>query len=55
MGKTRELKKTGEIKETFHAKIVTIKDRNDKELTEAEEIKKEMARIHRRTIQKRSS
>ena len=31
-----------------------IKDRNGMDLTEAEDIKK-MARIHRRTIQKRSS
>ena len=41
MGKTRDLfKKIGDNKETFHAKMGTIKDRNDKDLTEAEEIKK---------------
>ena len=41
MGKTRDLfKKTGDIKGTFHARIGTIKDRNGKDLTEAEEIKK---------------
>ena len=41
MGKTRDLfKKTGDTKGTFHAKMGTIKDRNSKELTEAEEIKK---------------
>ena len=41
MGKTRDLfKKTGDIKGIFHTKIDTIKDRNDKALTEAEEIKK---------------
>ena len=41
MGKTRDLvKKTGEIKGTFHAKMGSIKDRNCKNLTEAEEIKK---------------
>ena len=41
MGKTRELfKKTGDAKGTFHASMGTIKDRNSKELTEAEEIKK---------------
>ena len=41
MGKTRELfKKIGAIKGTFHAKIDIIKDRNGKDLTEAEEIKK---------------
>ena len=41
MGKTRGLfKKIGETKGTFHAKMGTIKDRNDKDLTEAEDIKK---------------
>ena len=41
MGKTRDLfKKMGDTKGTFHAKISTIKGRNDKDLTEAEEIKK---------------
>ena len=40
-GKTRDLfKKTGDIKEIFHARIGLIKDRNSKDLTEAEEIKK---------------
>ena len=34
------LKKTGDAKGTFHAKIGTIKDRNGKDLTKAEEIKK---------------
>ena len=39
MGKTREFfKKIGDTKGTFHAKI--IKDRNGKDLTKAEEIKK---------------
>ena len=41
MGKTWNLlKKIGDIKGTFHAKIGTIKDKNGKDLTEAEEIKK---------------
>ena len=41
MGKTRDLfKKIRNINETFHAKIGTIKDRNSKDLREAEEIKK---------------
>ena len=41
MGKTRDLfKKTRDIKGIFHAKIGTIKDRNDMDLTEAEDIKK---------------
>ena len=35
MGKTRDLfKKIGGFKGTFHARIGTIKDRNDKDLTE---------------------
>ena len=41
MGKTRDLfKKIRAIKGTFHAKIGSIKDRNDMDLTEAEDIKK---------------
>ena len=41
MGKTRDLfKKIGDIKGIFHAGIGTIKDRNGKDLIEAEEIKK---------------
>ena len=41
MGKTRYLlNKIGAIKETFHAKMGTIKDKNSKGLKEAEEIKK---------------
>ena len=39
--KTRDLfKKIRETKGTFHAKMGTIKDRNDMDLTEAEDIKK---------------
>ena len=34
------LKKIGDDKGTFHAKMGTLKDRNGKDLTEAEEIKK---------------
>ena len=41
MGKTRDLfKKMRGNKETFHAKMGTIKDRNGMDLTEAEDIKK---------------
>ena len=41
MGKTRDLvKKIGDAVGTFHAKTGTIKDRNGKELTEAEEMSK---------------
>ena len=40
-GKTIDLlKKIGDIKGTFHIRMGTIKDRNGKNLTEAEEIKK---------------
>ena len=41
MGKTRDLfKKIRDNKGTFHAKMDSIKDRNDIDLTEAEDIKK---------------
>ena len=41
MGKTRDLfKKIRDTKGTFHAKISSIKDRNGRDLTEAEDIKK---------------
>ena len=40
MGKTRDLKKIRDTKGTFHAKMGLIKDRNDLDLTEAEDIKK---------------
>ena len=41
MGKTRDLfKKIRDTKGTFHAKISSIKDRNGRDLTEAEDIKR---------------
>ena len=41
IGKTRDLfKKIRDTKETFHAKMGTIKNRNGMDLTEAEDIKK---------------
>ena len=41
MGKTRDLfKKIRDSKKTFHARMGTIKDRNSKDLREAEDIKK---------------
>ena len=41
MGKNRDLfKKIRDIKGTFHSKMGTIKDRNSRDLTEAEDIKK---------------
>ena len=40
-GKTRDVfKEIGDIKRTFHTRMDMIKDRNGKDLTEAEEIKK---------------
>ena len=41
MGKTRDpFKKIRDTKGTFHSKMVTIKDRNGMNLTEAEDIKR---------------
>ena len=41
MGKTRDLfKKTRDTKGTFHTKMGSIKDRNGRDLTEAEDFKK---------------
>ena len=41
MGKTRDIfKKIRDTKGTFHAKMGSIKDRNGRDLTEAEDIKK---------------
>ena len=41
MGKTRDLfKKIRDTKGTFHAEMGSIKERNDMDLTEAEDIKK---------------
>ena len=49
MGKSRDLfKKIRDTEGTFHAKRGSIKNRNDKDLTEVEEI----ARLHKRTVQK---
>ena len=50
MGKTRDLfKKIRDTKGIFPANMVSIKQRNGMDLTKAE------ARIHRRTVQNRSS
>ena len=49
MGKTRDLfQKIRDTKETFHAKMGSVKDRNGMDLTQAEDIKVE--RTHRRTV-----
>ena len=53
MGNTRDLfKKIRDTKGTFHAKMGSIKDRNGRDLIEADQ--EEMERIHRRTVHKRS-
>ena len=55
MGKTRDLfKKIRDTKGTFHAKMVSIKDRNGMDLTEAEDIKKRWQE-YIEELQKRSS
>ena len=54
MGKTRDfIKKIRDTKGTFHAKMGSIKDRNGRGLTEAEDIKSWQE--YRRIVQKRSS
>ena len=41
MGKTRDIfKKIRDTKGTFHAKMGSIKDRNERDLREAEDIRK---------------
>ena len=55
MGKTRDLfKKTGDIKETFHARMGTIKNRKCKDLIETEEIKKRWQKYTKNLYRKRS-
>ena len=52
MGKTRDLfKKIRDPKGIFQAKMGSIKDRNDMDLREAEDVKKTQQE-HRRTIKK---
>ena len=55
MGRTRNLfKRTGDIKGIYHARIDMIKDRNCKDLTEAEEIKKRRQEYTEEPYKKRS-
>ena len=55
MRKTRDLfKKIGDTKGKFHAKMDTIKDRNHKDLTEAEDIKKSWQEYTEELSKKRS-
>ena len=56
MGKTRDLfKKMRDAKGIFHAKMCTIKDRNDMDLTDAEDIKKRGQEYTEELNKKRSS
>ena len=56
MGETRDLfKKIRDTKGTFHAKTVSIKDRNGMDLTEAEDIKKRWQEYTEELYKKRSS
>ena len=56
MGKTRDLfKKIRDTKGTFHAKMGSIKDTNDMDLTEAEDIKKRWQEYTEELYKKRSS
>ena len=56
MGKTRDLfKKIKDTKGTFHANMGTIKDRNGRDLTEAEDIKKRWQEYTEERYKKRSS
>ena len=52
---TRDLfRKTGDIKEKLHARFGMIKDRNSKDLTEAEEIEKRGQEYTEELYKKRS-
>ena len=56
MGKTRDLfRKIRDTKRTFHAKMGSIKDKNDMDLTEAEDIKKRWQEYTEELYKKRSS
>ena len=53
MGKTRGFfDDIGDTKETFYAKMGTIKDRNIKDLTEAEDIQKRWKNTHKNYTKK---
>ena len=55
MGKTRDLfKKIRDTKGTFHAKMITIKDRNSMDLTGTEDIKKRWQEYTEELDKKRS-
>ena len=53
MGKTRDLfKKIRDTKGIFHAKMVSIKDRNGLDLTEAEDIRRGGKNTHKNCTEK---
>ena len=54
MGKTKDLFKKIDTKGTFHAKMGSIKGRNSYGPNRNRRYYEEVARIHRRTVQKRS-
>ena len=55
-GKTRDLiKKIRDTKGIFHAKMGSVNDRNDMDLTEAEDIKKKWQEYTEELYKKRSS
>ena len=56
MGKTRDhFKEIRDTKEIFHAKMGTIKDRNNVNLTEVKQIKKRWQQYTEEPYKKRSS
>ena len=56
MEKTRDLfKKIRDAKETFHAKMGTVKERNGMDLTEAKDTKKRWQEYTEELYKKRSS
>ena len=56
MGKTRDLfKKIRDMKGIFHTKMGSIKDRNDMDLTEVENIKKRWQKYTEELYKKRCS
>ena len=51
MGKIRDLfKKIRDTKGTFHAKIGSIKDRNGRDIIEAEDIKKRWQELYKKDL-----
>ena len=56
MGKTRDLfKKIRDTEGTFHAKMGSIKDRNGRDIKEAEDIKKRWQEFTEELYKKRAS